>query len=329
MQQSLTLCLHTCNYNYMTVESVTWILIILTLPTQNATTRMRIWRGLKSLGCAALRDGAWLLPETAVTRQALEALADETRTAGGTAWVLRLDAEDDQSAAFRGMFDRSAEYAELLADLTHFDPLAEKVTTAHKTLKALRRRYETLAEQDYFPGAGKLEAEARLLALEATLASRRSPSEPHFQNGQPERLSLADFQKQIWATRQDLWVDRLASAWLIRRFIDRKARFVWLQHVKDCPASALGFDFDGARFTHIGHRVTFETLLASFGLENDAALMRIGSIVHALDVGGEAAEAAGFEMLLKGLKARIKDDDALLKQGGQMLDDLYAVFTTP
>ncbi|OYW36481.1 MAG: hypothetical protein B7Z35_12545 [Hydrogenophilales bacterium 12-61-10] len=312
----------------MNVESVTWLLIVLTLPTQNATARMRIWRGLKSQGCAALRDGAWLLPETVATRPELEALADETRAAGGTAWVLRLDAEDAQSAAFRGMFDRSPEYADLLADMAHFDPLAENVTTANKALKALRRRYETLVEQDYFPGADQLDAEARLLTLEAILASRLSPNEPHSREGQPERLLLADFQKQTWATRQDLWVDRLASAWLIRRFIDRKARFIWLQHVKDCPASALGFDFDGARFTHIGHRVTFETLLASFGLESDAALMRMGAIVHALDVGGEAPEAAGFEMLLKGLKTRIEDDDALLKQGGQMLDDLYAVFTT-
>jgi hypothetical protein len=313
----------------MNVESITWILIVLTLPTQNATARMRIWRGLKSLGCAALRDGAWLLPETIETRQGLEALADETRAAGGSAWLLRLDAEDSQSAAFREMFDRSAEYADLLADLARFDPLAENVATANKSLKALRRRYETLIEQDYFPGVGKLEAEARLQALDATLASRLSPNEPHFQDGQPERLSLADFQKQTWATRQDLWVDRLASAWLIRRFIDRRARFVWLKRVKDCPANALGFDFDGARFTHIGHRVTFETLLASFGLERDAALMRIGAIVHALDVGGEAPEAAGFEMLLKGLKERIQDDDTLLKQGGQMLDDLYVVFTQP
>lgn len=313
----------------MNVDNITWVIIVLTLPTQNATARMRIWRGLKGMGCAALRDGAWLLPETPATRQGLEALADETRTAGGTAWVLRLDAEDDQMAAFRGMFDRSAEYAELLADLTRFDPLAEDIATANKTLKALRRRYETLAEQDYFPGAGKLDTEARLLTLETTLTSRLSPNEPHFQDGRPERLLLDAFQKQVWATRQDLWVDRLASAWLIRRFIDRRARFVWLEHVKDCPANALGFDFDGARFTHIGHRVTFETLLASFGLENDAALTRIGAIVHALDVGGEAPEAAGFETLLKGLKARVRDDDALLKQGGQMLDDLYAVFNNP
>lgn len=311
----------------MPVTPNTWLLIVLTLPAQNATARMRIWRGLKGLGCAALRDGAWLLPETEATRQGLEPLVEETRGAGGTAWLLRVDASDDQAAAFKGMFDRSTDYAELLADLAHLDPLADSAATANKTVKALRRRYEALVEQDYFPGAGKLEAEARLQTLEATLAARLSPTEPHSQHGQPERLAPGDFQKRTWATRQCLWVDRLASAWLIRRFIDRKARFIWLERVQDCPADALGFDFDGARFTHVGHRVTFETLLASFGLESDLALMRIGAIVHALDVGGEAPEAAGFEMLLKGLKARIQDDDALLKQGGQMLDDLYAVFS--
>jgi len=313
----------------MNVDITTWLLIVLSLPTQNATARMRIWRGLKGLGCAALRDGAWLLPETAATRQALAALAVETRTSGGAAWLLRVDAEETQASAFRGMFDRAAEYAELLADLTRFDPLAENTAIAGKTLKALRRRFETLVEHDYFPGTGQRETEARLLAVEAALETRRSPSEPHFREGQPERLDLRDFQKQTWATRRDLWVDRLASAWLIRRFIDRRARFLWLKRPKDCPANALGFDFDDARFTHTGHRVTFETLLASFGLENDAALLRIGTIVHALDVGGDAPEAAGFEMLLKGLKARIKDDDALLKEGGRMLDDLYAVFTQP
>jgi hypothetical protein len=125
-------------------------------------------------------------------------------------------------------------------------------------------------------------------------------------------------------------VDRLASAWLIRRFIDPQARFLWLGNSADCPDGALGFDFDGAAFTHVhthvGERVTFETLLASFGLEADAALARIGAIVHSLDVGGSAPEAAGLEALLKGLKARITDDDSLLAEGGRLLDDLYAAF---
>jgi hypothetical protein len=311
----------------MNVYIDTWLLIVLTLPTQNATARMRIWRGLKGLGGAALRDGAWLLPETPATRQALEALANEMHAEGGTAWLLRVNAEESQSAAFQEMFDRSGEYAELLADLNRLDPLAGATTVTSKALKVLRRRYETLVEQDYFLSSGKSGVEARLLAMEAALETRLSPHEPNFQDGQPERLDATDFQQQIWATRQGLWVDRLASAWLIRRFIDRRARFTWLKHPKDCPKHALGFDFDGARFTHVGHRVTFETLLASFGLESDAALQRIGTMVHTLDVGGEAPEAAGFEMLLKGLKTRIQDDDALLKAGGQMLDDLYAAFS--
>jgi hypothetical protein len=93
------------------------------------------------------------------------------------------------------------------------------------------------------------------------------------------------------------------------------------------PIYALGFDFDGAPFTHVGERVSFETLLASFGLEGDAALARIGGIVHTLDVGGAAPEAAGFEALLRGLKARIDDDDRLLEEGGRLLDDLYLAFS--
>lgn len=313
----------------MNVSNVTWILLILSLPTQNATARMRIWRGLKGLGCAALRDGVWLLPETARTREAFAALVDETHAEDGSAWLLRLDAEAAQSAAFQAMFDRGEDYAEFLADLGRIDPLAEDATASGKALKALRRRYVHLAEHDYFPGEGKTEAEARLLAAETALEARLSADEPRSRDGRIEPLDPADFQGRIWATRRDLWVDRLASAWLIRRFIDHRARFAWLRHPKDCPAEALGFDFDGARFTHVGHRVTFETLLASFGLESDAALLRLATLVHALDVGGVVPEAAGFETLLKGLKARVRDDDALLLAGGQMLDDMYAVFSTP
>lgn len=144
-----------------------------------------------------------------------------------------------------------------------------------------------------------------------------------------ERLDTADYQHRTWATRKNLWVDRLASAWLIRRFIDPQARFRWLARIEDCPKKALGFDFDGAAFTHVvspgAERVTFETLMASFGLEDDQGLRRLGAMVHALDVGGgQAPEAPGFELMLRGLKARVADDDQLLAEGGRLLDDLYA-----
>jgi hypothetical protein len=119
----------------------------------------------------------------------------------------------------------------------------------------------------------------------------------------------------------------MASAWLIRRFIDRDARFLWLEKPEDCPPEALGFDFDGAEFTHTGHLVTFEVLLASFGLEADPALAKLSALVHNLDVGGmPVMEASGIEMILGGIRKRCADDDALLADASKIFDDLYAVY---
>jgi hypothetical protein len=119
----------------------------------------------------------------------------------------------------------------------------------------------------------------------------------------------------------------MASAWLIRRFIDRKAKFLWLDSPKKYPKTALGFDFDGATFTHVGSRVTFEVLAASFGLDTDPAIARIGTIVHCLDVGGvPVAEAAGIEALLTGLRAAATDDDKLLIEASRIFDGLYRAY---
>ncbi len=124
-------------------------------------------------------------------------------------------------------------------------------------------------------------------------------------------------------------MDRLASAWLIRRFIDPEARFLWLTAPANCPTEALGFDFDGAEFTHVDQRVTFEVLLASFGLETNPALMKLATLVHCLDVGGlPVAEAAGLEMVLGGLRASLPDDDALLVAAGGVFDGITLNFKT-
>ena len=130
----------------------------------------------------------------------------------------------------------------------------------------------------------------------------------------------------MWATRQRPWVDRLACAWLIRRFIDHRAKILWLEKPEQCPADALGFDFDGARFSHVGAKVTFEVLLASFGLESPA-LARLGGLVHFLDVGGvQPPEAAGVESALAGMQTAITDDDALLASVSAVFDGLLASF---
>ena len=122
-------------------------------------------------------------------------------------------------------------------------------------------------------------------------------------------------------------MDRAASAWLIRRFIDPNASFLWLRTPAACPHDAVGFDFDHATFTHVGDAVTFEVLLYAFELETDPALSRIGALVHYLDVGGApVADAAGFIAMLSGLKQSCSDDDAFLAGASPLLDHLYTAY---
>jgi hypothetical protein len=143
-----------------------------------------------------------------------------------------------------------------------------------------------------------------------------------------KRLHREDYQGRVWATRRRPWIDRLASAWLIGRFIDPGARFVWLDTAADCPTDALGFDFDGAPFTHVGAKVTFEMVLTSFGLTDDPALSRLGGVVHYLDVGGiPVPEAAGLEMLIRGMHQRLTNDDALLSEVRKVFDSFYLAFS--
>ena len=307
-----------------------WLLLVLSLPTQSATGRMRIWRSLKSLGCAALRDGAYLLPASAGHQSALQALADECGREGGSAWVLQAaPASADESSAYPALFDRNAEHAAQMAGWKDAAPTLATLgaTELTRLQKRLRRERDALQAIDFFPGDASVEAQAAWLDFNHRLERLLAPDEPQEIDGALPRLAPADYQGRLWATRRKLWVDRVASAWLIRRFIDTQARFQWLARPADCPAAALGFDFDGARFSHVGERVTFETLLASFGLEGDSALRRLGAMVHALDVGGEpVAEAGGFEAVLAGARERLPDDDALLAEISATLDSLYAHF---
>ena len=141
-------------------------------------------------------------------------------------------------------------------------------------------------------------------------------------------LEPRTYRKRVWATRKNLWVDRMASAWLIRRFIDRDARFVWLDHPRQRPKKAIGFDFDGAQFTHVDGQVSFEVLMGSFGLERDPALAAIARSVHYLDVGGIAVpDAKGLETMLKGAREKAKNDDALLADATRVFDLLYSAYS--
>ncbi|WP_216819858.1 chromate resistance protein ChrB domain-containing protein [Zoogloea sp. LCSB751] len=303
-----------------------WTILITSLPTENATARMRAWRSLKASGAAVLRDGVYLMPERDDCRTTLDAVAADIRAAEGSALVLRV--EEPADAGFVALFDRSTEYAALLADVTESQRglSQERAAEVLKHARKLRKAFVNLVAIDFFPGEARKQADEALRSLEQQAAWALSPDEPRAIDHALVRLKRQDYQGRVWATRCRPWVDRLASAWLIRRFIDPAATVLWLASPADCPADALGFDFDGATFTHVGARVSFEVLLASFGLETPA-LQRLGGLVHFLDVGGvQPPEAAGIESALAGLCDTIADDDRLLALAGCLFDGLLASF---
>ncbi|MES2047049.1 MAG: chromate resistance protein ChrB domain-containing protein [Pseudomonadota bacterium] len=311
--------------------STQWLLFIVSLPTISGTARMRIWRSLKSLGCAALRDGAYLLPDRTEQKQALIDLSEETVREGGVAWLLTVQPQSDaESATYLALFDRGNDYVEWQKNLAETrkslaDALPVDIT---KALRKFRRDYDVICSIDYFPNEASAQAQAAWMDFVQLADSILSPGEPHAVSAAITLLDQNQYQGRTWATRKGLWVDRVASAWLIRHFIDREARFLWLESVTACPPDALGFDFDGASFTHIGERVSFEVLLASFGLESDRGLLRLAAMVHVLDVGeGFVPEASGFEAMLAGARQRAQDDDHLLAAVSIVLDALYLHFS--
>lgn len=302
--------------------------LVLSLPTRNSTLRMRVWRALKDCGAAVVRDGVYLLPSDAAGAGALGKLEKEIRSHGGFAITFDATphAEEDHSA-LRERFDRTAEYAALVGRIA-----AAKASLAalgpRRGLTALRRLEQALdkvSRIDFFPGAAKAQAATALAALKDRYGQLYARNEPRSSMKGLRPLDRARYQRRLWATRKAPWVDRLASAWLIKRFIDRDAKFVWIARPSERPKKAVGFDYDGAEFTHVKNRVTFEVLAAEFGLDQDPALARIAAAVHFLDVGGTPVpEASGLETMLKGAKERARDDDALLAEAMRTLDLLYS-----
>lgn len=308
-----------------------WQLLIVSVSGANGALRLRLWRQLKAAGAAALRDGAYLLPDRLELAPVFEKWRDEIVAAGGTAHVVAASPQGDSAEnEWIALFDRAGDYAEWTENLQQL--VAEWPETegeARRLLRQRRKDFENIVAVDFFGGEVAEQARRVLQNAERALTRRYSPDEPVAAEGGIPHLSMSDYRGRTWATRARPWVDRVASAWLIQRFIDPDAQFLWLKKIDDCPGDALGFDFDGATFTHVGERVTFEVLLEAFALAHDAGLNRLAKMVHALDVGTEPSpEAAGFEAILSGSRARLDDDDTLLREIGATLDSLYTYFNT-
>ena len=315
--------------NPPTTEPGRWLLLIASLPVEDPAARLRMLRTLESLGAAVIRDGAYLLPDTAASRQGLEHLADYIVKGAGMAQVLQVvPLNDAQLKAYRALFDRSARYAELIKVVDSLkvgfgiaDPSA-----ISRVLNKQRRELETISALDFFPSEVQERAKATIAEAEATVHKLLFPT-----RAADAARTGEHFVRCTWATRKPPWADRLACAWLIRRFVDPEGSVQWLDKIQECPPNVVGFAFDGARFGNSAGQVTFEVMLQRFELANNAALAKIGAIVHYLEVRDTPVpEAAGVQTLLQGAARRSTSDDELLAEAETTFDLLYeAYFEAP
>jgi hypothetical protein len=308
-----------------------WLLLVASLSGNHGALRLRFWRAVKALGAVALRDGVYIAPDTDAVARAFSEQASEIVGSGGSAFVLNLPSLTREiEASIVAMFDRSNQYRELgeSADAFFSGLPSMNEGEARRSLQQLAREFSLIEATDFFPGESRDSAAATLREAESALLQRFSPDEPTAVHTGIPRRDPTRYQAMTWATRANMWVDRVASAWLIRRFVDGRATFTWLPRGGDCPPEAIGFDFDGAPFTHVEEYVTFEVLMHSFGLDGDPALLRIGALVRQLDVGvGRVPEAAGLEAILTGARERCSGDEEFLAEMGRTFDDLYHAYS--
>lgn len=304
-----------------------WLVYVASFSTDDPAARMRVLRTLESLGCAVLREGVYVLPDNRVNRQGLQRLSEHMTRINGSAHVLQVTPSDaEQGRTFRSLFDRTGKYQELIkaveglrAGFGISDPGA-----IARVLNKQRREFEAISTLDFFTSPVRERAEQVLRETEAEVRKKMFPDAP--KAGGVTQTAPYYF-KRVWATRKPLWADRLASAWLIRRFIDPEATLLWLDQGEECPSTAVGFGFEGATFSNSTDKVTFQELLASFSLDKNETLARIGALVHFLDTGGAPiAEAAGVETLLLGAGRRSNSDEELFAESEKTFDLLYEAY---
>jgi hypothetical protein len=301
-----------------------WLVTVAQLPTEDPAARMRVLRMLESLGAAVMREGAYALPDTPQNRNALERLAEYVRKGAGSAHVLQVAAASaEQDGMFRALFDRSARYAELAKTIESLQVGfgVSEPGALSRVVHKLRRDFESIASLDFFPNASRARAEQALAGAEEAVRKLLFSAQ---KNAPVDRAKL---QRRTWVTRKPLWADRLACAWLIRRFLDPEGSVTWLDKSEAVAPDAVGFAFAGAPYGYSETRVTFEELLVQFGLAENRALARIGGIVHFLEVRGEPVpEAAGVQTLLQGAVRRSANENELLQEAEKTFDLLYEAY---
>src|SRR5438552_3294931 len=262
------------------MKTATWLLLLYALPTRRNAARVSLWRKLRKFGAVQLKTSGYVLPDDPVQYERCQWLAKQIQDAGGEATLMRVAEIDGMSKQqIVGMFNeaRGADYKELAAACrAALSPHKKrKKSELADALEKQRRRFSEIREIDYFNSPAAHDAQMLLERMEKALA-------PQTNAAQARRLHAHEFQGKIWLTRPRPGIDRAGSAWLIRKFIDSKAKFIFAMDPTARPL-ALPFDMAGVEFSHHGDDCTFETLVKRFSI-TDKAVLQIAQMVHDADL---------------------------------------------
>jgi hypothetical protein len=295
-----------------------WLLLVFSLPTKSASQRVEIWRKLQRYGMLALRSSGYVLPNTPVNLERMEWLATAIRTYKGQASVVQVQSFDDLPAEkLKGLFveARSRDYQKLLQEAKKLLALPAP-RRPNGRLNRIRRRFLELQDIDFFGNPLRTKIENLLVQankFETAKFDRKG------------KRKSAEYANRLWMTRPRPGIDRVSSAWLIRRFIDPKARFVFGSEPSAHP-DAIPFDmFCPQGFGHRGEDCTFETLYKVFSIR-DSAVKRIAQIIHDADLGDEKfsrVEGLGLDKVLNGWAKQDLPNDELLQRGIDLIEGLY------
>jgi hypothetical protein len=311
-----------------------WLLLIHQLPAKPAYLRVKIWRRLQALGAVAVKNAVHVLPMNEETQEDFEWLLREIQEGGGEAFVCEarlIDGLSDEDV--RALFDRArdADYAEVVKDARALakslrpNAKSETIAELRAQVARLRKRLAEIVAVDFFGAIGRETAEALVRSLEARLNEDASVTD----KAMVDPNALGTLHNRTWVTRQGVYVDRIASAWLIRRFIDPEARFKFVAGKGYRPNEGeLRFDMFEAEFTHEGDKCTFEVLLERGALK-EPALRAIAEIIHDIDLKDSKfgrTEVAGIRTLIEGISAATNDDSERIARGSEVFNDLYEYF---
>jgi hypothetical protein len=304
-----------------------WLFLLFNLPAKQSSDRVKVWRRLKKFGAIQLKTSTYVLPDEPVHYERFQWLAKEIVDTGGEATLVRVkDIEGMPHAAIVALFNeaRARNYDELFEPLNLLikDGKARKQSpeTFSNQLQKLRQRFQEIRDIDYFQSSRGEDVQRLLQKAEALEASKKKPETTI-------RLRAEDYRKKSWVTRPRPEIDRVGSAWLIHKFIDPAAKFVFANTPTEFP-KAIPYDMFEVEFSHHGDGCTFETLIQRFGIR-DRAVLRLAELIHDADVEDDKfhrVEGFGVEQIFKGWAKQGLSDQEILAKGFECFDALYAQF---